>query len=244
MRKWIITAALVLALGCPAVAGAEEIVPSVTVQGNGRVTVTPDLGTISFAITEEGKEAADVQKSITEKANTVKEALLEEGLPEEQCKTEGVQLYTNYDYSSGEEKAVGYRGQVAMSIKEISTDDIGRYLQVLSANGVNQIDGISVFYSGYDEAYNEALGKAMQQARQKAETLAAAEGAAVTERFTVTEGYQNDSLRAAEKNVAGNYMMAQFDEAAEAGSGLDFTAGTTEVTATVTVCYAIDSGEE
>ena len=244
MRKWIITAALVLALGCPAVAGAEEIVPSVTVQGNGRVTVTPDLGTISFAITEEGEEAADVQKAITEKANTVKDALLEEGLPEEKCKTEGVQLYTNYDYSSGEEKAVGYRGQVAMSVKEISTDDIGRYLQVLSANGVNQIDGISVFYSGYDEAYNEALGKAMQQARQKAETLAAAEGAAVTERFTVTEGYQNDSLRAAEKSVAGNYAMASYDEAAEAGSGLDFTAGTTEVEAVVTVCYAIDAGEE
>ena len=244
MRKWIITAALVLALVCPAVAGAEEIVPSVTVTGTGRVTVTPDLGTSSCAITEEGKEAADVQKSITEKANTVKDALLEEGLPEEQCKTESVQLYTNYDYSSGEEKAVGYRGQVAMSIKEISTDDIGRYLQVLSANGVNQIDGISVFYSGYDEAYNEALGKAMQQARQKAETLAAAEGAAVTERFTVTEGYQNDSLRAAEKSVAGNYAMASYDEAAEAGSGLDFTAGTTEVEAVVTVCYAIDAGEE
>ena len=244
MKKRILMTLVLLLCICPAAVYAEEMTPTVTVQRNGRVTVTPDLGTISFAITEEGKEAGGVQKAITEKANAVRDALFEAGLPEDQFRTAGIQLYTNYDYSSGEEKAVGYRGQISMSVDEISIDEVGTYLQVLSANGVNQIDGISVFYSGYEEAYNEALGKAVQQARQKAETLAQAAGASVTDRFTVTEGYQDVSIRSSAKSIAGNYMMAADEDYATDAGGLDFSAGTTEVEASVTVCYVISTGQE
>ena len=233
MKKASILMVILLFL-FPVMTFADEMIPTVTVQGKGSVTVTPDLGTISFAVTEEGREAEEVQKNITKKANTVKDALLEAGLPEEHFQTAGIQLYTNYDYSSDEEKIAGYRGQISMSVNEISVDEVGEYLQVLSENGVNQIDGIKVFYSGYDEAYNEALGKAMLQARQKAETLAKAENSEITGRFSAEEGYQNDSLRSREKNLETDMLMG----AADTGSGsLDFTVGTTEVEANVTVCY-------
>ena len=225
----------------PVTAFADEMTPSITVQGNGRVTVVPDLAAISFAVTGEGKEAGEVQKDTTEQANAVKSALLEEGLPEDHFQTAGVQLYTNYDYSSEEEKIVGYRGQVSMSVNEIGVDEVGKYLKVLSENGVNQIDGITVFYSGYDDAYNEALEKAMLQARQKAEALAKSENAEVTARFSAQEGYQNDSLRGREKNLETDMVMGAAENAAS--GSLDFTAGTTEVKANVTVCYEIKAAE-
>lgn len=240
MKKqvWILAALLLILF--PARVLAQETTSSVTVQGRGSVTVTPDLGTISFAVTQEGTEAAQVQKAITEQSNKVKDALLETGLPEDQFSTSGIQLYTNYDYSSGEETAVGYRGQISMMIHEISVDEIGTCLQVLSDNGVNQIDGIYVTYSGYEEAYNEALEKAMQQARQKAETIAWAEDARISEQFTVTEGYQDDTLRGMGKTISGNFEMDTFDETAmDTGSGLDYSAGTTQVEAAVTVCYEV-----
>ena len=245
MKKWTLILAAVLALCCPVTMQAEEITPSITVQGSGRVTVTPDLGTISFAVTQEGQEAADVQKAITENANTVKGALFDAGLPEDQFKTSGIQLNARYDYSSDVERIVGYTGQISMSVNEISLDDIGKYLQILSETGVNQIDGISVSYSDYEDAYQEALGKAMEQARQKAEALAKAEGAEVTDQFTATEGYQDASLRSRGKNIAENYaVMMSEDSAMGDTGGLDYSAGTTEVEAIVTVCYAIDTGTE
>ena len=43
---------------------ADDMSSSVTVKGSGRVTVTPDLGTISFAVTEEGKKAEEDLKTI------------------------------------------------------------------------------------------------------------------------------------------------------------------------------------
>ena len=236
MRKAFMMMVLFLFL-FPVTVFAEEMPLSITVQGTGRVTVVPDLATISFAVAREGKEAGEVQKGTTEDANTVKAALLEAGLPEENFQTAGIQLYTNYDYSSDVEKIVGYRGQISMSVNEIDVDEVGKYLQILSENGVNQIDGITVFFSGYDDAYQEALGKAMLQARQKAEALANAENAEVTARFSAQEGYQNDSLRSREKNLETDLVMAATEDSAS--GSLDFTVGTTEVEANVTVCYEI-----
>ena len=128
-----------------------------------------------------------------------------------------------------------------MSVNEIGVDEVGKYLKVLSENGVNQIDGITVFYSGYDDAYNEALEIAMLQARQKAEALAKSENAEVTARFSAQEGYQNDSLRGREKNLETDMVMGAAENAAS--GSLDFTAGTTEVKANVTVCYEIKAAE-
>ena len=85
----------------------------------------------------------------------------------------------------------------------------------------------------------------MEQARLKAEALAKAEGAEVTDRFTATEGYQDVSLRSREKSIAENYaVMMSEDSAMGDTGGLDYSAGTTEVEAIVTVCYAIDTGVE
>ncbi len=243
MKKGIML--LCILFSCFTLVSAEELIPSVTVQGTGSVTVTPDLGTISFAVTEDGQKADEVQNTIIEKADTVKEALYEGGLAEDQFSMAGVQLYTQYDYSEGTEKAVGYRGQISMAVKEVDISDVGKYLQILSANGVNRIDGISVSYSRYEEAYCEALGKAMKQARMKAETLAAVEDAELTGQFMATEGYQDDSLRSVSKGFAANYSMAEYEEAAMDGAGgFDYSVGTTEVKATVTVCYWIETRTE
>lgn len=240
MKKGIML--LCILFSCFTMASAEELIPSVTVQGTGSVTITPDLGTISFAVTEDGQKADEVQNTIIEKADTVKEALYEGGLAEDQFSMAGVQLYTQYDYSEGVEKAVGYRGQISMTVKEIDISDVGKYLQILSVNGVNQIEGISVSYSRYEEAYCEALGKAMAQARTKAETMAAMEDATVTGHFTVMEGYQDDSLRGMSKSFAGNYSMSEYEEAAmDVAGGFEYSVGPTEVKATVTVCYMIDT---
>ena len=242
MKKQLLALTVLLALSLSLVVPAEEIAPSITVQGTGRVTVTPDLGTISFGVTKDGKEAGEVQTALTEQANLIKDALLEAGLPEEKFSTSGVQLYTEYDYSSGREQMIGYRGQISMSVSEIGVDEVGSYLKILSDSGVNQIDGIRMFYSGYEDAYQEALGEAMKKARQKAETLAAAENAALTDRFTVTEGYEDDSLRGSEVNIDQGYAKAMYDEAAmDVGGGLDYSAGTTQVQAVVTVCYQIET---
>lgn len=236
MKKRFLSAALLVFMFALPI-HADALTPSITVQGNGQVVVTPDLGTISFAVTDDGKEAEEVQKTVTEKANAVRLAVLDTGLDESKFKTNGIQLYTNYDYSTSPETVTGYRGEVSMSVNEIDVSEVGKYLKILSDNGANQIYGITVFYSKYDEAYNEALGKAMVQARQKAETIAETENAVISGEFSVTEEYQDASLRSMEKN-AELFAMDSSNDAGTTGS-LDYSAGTTNIEAHVTVCYGI-----
>ena len=215
MKKRFLSAALLVFMFALPI-HADALTPSITVQGNGQVVVTPDLGTISFAVTDDGKEAEEVQKTVTEKANAVRLAVLDTGLDESKFKTNGIQLYTNYDYSTSPETVTGYRGEVSMSVNEIDVSEVGKYLKILSDNGANQIYGITVFYS---------------------ETIAETENAVISGEFSVTEEYQDASLRSMEKN-AELFAMDSSNEAGTTGS-LDYSAGTTNIEAHVTVCYGI-----
>lgn len=235
-KKLLLAALLIFTIALPI--HADDLTHTITVQGKGQVVVTPDLGTISFAVTEDGKEADEVQKTITGKSNAVKTAVLDAGLDESKFKTNGIQLYTNYDYSTTPETITGYRGQVTMSVNEIGVNEVGKYLQILSDSGANQIYGITVSYSKYDEAYNEALGKAMEQARQKAESIAKKENAGISDEFSATEGFQDDALRSVEKSVQ-SFTMDSDDDVGTTGS-LDYSVGTTNVEAHVTVSYKIE----
>ena len=235
MRKLFITMSIFLLCFLGATAYADEFQSSITVKGEGSVLVEPDLATVNFAITAENEDASAAQKEVTEKANTVKAALIDSGLPEEQFTTLNVDLYTNYDYSGDYAKAVGFRASISMTIKEIPIDNVGSILKLCSDNGVNEISGVSVYYSKYDEAYLEALGKAMEQARQKADAIAITEGASLSGQFSVTEGYQDTSMRSVAKSYSTDMVTANGMEEAI----LDYSGGTAEISAIVTVEYIV-----
>ena len=234
MKKWMLVL-LVMLIGMSVPVSAEEdFTTKISVKGTGQVVIEPDLATISFAVKEENKEASAAQSAATEKANAVKAALMEEGLSEEKFAMSAVDLYTEYDYISDYRMIDGYRATITMSIEEIPVDEVGRYLSICSQNGMNEINGVNVFYSGYDEAYNDALKKAMEQAHRKAEIIAESEGVSLTGKFIVDEGYQNSSMRSMTKSYASNAMVME-DSAAV--PELDYSAGSSEIEADVAVTY-------
>ena len=235
MKKLVVTMTAVLLFCFTAAAYADDFTPAITVKGEGSIVVEPDLAAVTFAVTAEKEDASAAQQEVTEKANNVKNALLEAGFPEEQFKTQAVELYTNYDYSGDYARAAGYRASISMSLKEIPINDVGSVLGLCSENGVNEIDGVSVYYSRYDEAYLEALVKAMKQAKQKAEGIASAEGAVLSGQFSVVEGYQDTSMRSRAKAYSTDMVSANGMEEAV----LDYSGGTTEISAVVTVDYTI-----
>jgi hypothetical protein len=58
----------------------------------------------------------------------------------------------------------------------------------------------------------------------------------------VTEGGADTSLRGSELYLEENSAKAMYDAAdMDAGSGLDYSVGTTEVQANITVCYQIEN---
>ncbi len=246
----IIGAALALALllgltGCgaassgPALAAgntaAAETGAQITVSASGSVRLTPDKATVSFGVTSQEKTAEAAQSRNSEAVDRVIEVLTGRGIAEKSIRTSYYSMYPDYDWSDdGEQRIVGYTVTTTLSVQDQDIDALGALLSACVEAGVNHIDSVSFLCSGYDEAYRQALGEAVAAARDKAEVLAAAAGKKLGEPVVITEGWQDSSAR------YSSAMRNTYDLALEAAvSAPSFQPGESEITANVTVTYAM-----
>ncbi|MBR3641142.1 MAG: SIMPL domain-containing protein [Oscillibacter sp.] len=241
MKRTIACAVLAAAMaallcGCGetiAVQGAQER-ELVTVSASDSVKLAPDKATVSFGVTTEESTAEKAQVKNSERVNEVIAALVERGVDEKSIRTENYNMYPRYDYSGSTSRIVGYTVYTTLSVQDRDIEGLGELLSACVAAGINRVDSVGFFCSGYDEAYREALKLAVDAAREKAETLAAAAGRTLGGAVTITEGWQDTSGRYPSSSV--NYALKEeaYDLAAPA-----FQPGESEIKASVTVAYEL-----
>src|SRR3989338_9729541 len=71
---------------------------TITFDGTGEVTATPDLATISFTIRDTQKELKNAQDKVTAKESAVLKFLDAQGIEKKDIKTENYSSYPKYDY--------------------------------------------------------------------------------------------------------------------------------------------------
>lgn len=247
MRKSMLAAAsaalcsaLILGLaGCgaasPAASGTSAPVEEVTVSASGTVRLTPDKASVTFGVTTQETSAELAQSKNSEAVQQVMDVLTGRGIEEKSIRTVNYSMYPQYDYSEfGEQRIIGYVVYTTMRVEDQEIDDLGRLLSACVAAGINSVDNVSFFCSGYDEAYRQALGEAVEASRVKAGVLAAAAGKTLGEALSITEGWQDTSARYARSVNAYGAMKT---EAAMDMAAPSFQPGETEITANVTVSY-------
>ena len=208
---------------------------SITAEGEGKVQVVPDIAEISLNITTEGTDAGQVKDDNSKKYNEVVAFLQSKGIAETSVQTEDVYLNPKYDWSSSEQKLVGYTMTTSLRVSDIAIDTLGELLDSAVDAGINGIQSVSYLSSSYDETYNEALKLAVENAKNKAAAIAEAGGASVGAVTGVTEHAANTAAR------PGNVMMR-----AESGAAMDSAAGSMsimpgqlEITANITASFEI-----
>jgi hypothetical protein len=147
-----------------------------TIQVNGQATseVTPDLITVYFSIETTGttlKEAEDANTLISSKLTT---NIINLGFSENDLKTQSINIYPEYDYSSGQ-KLLDYKASNSMKIQiPISKKD--KISSVIDA-GTNAGAGIS--YINFEltpqlqqSAKTAAIKNASDDAKVKAQAVA------------------------------------------------------------------------
>ena len=211
-----------------------------TVTGNGSVTVTADCVTITLGVEETAKEVAEAQNSVNTRINAIYDALLAAGLESKEIGTDSLSIDAQYDYSSvrGTQKLTGYTARNTLKIQTDKLDQAGAYIDAAFAAGANTLDYIRFSARSTEEAQQQALRLAVQQARAKAETLADASGLKIASVVSIEEetgaygGYSSGAI----------YTNARMDSmAAEASTMVQ--ASSLEVTATVTMEFALAEGE-
>ena len=234
-KAWLPAAAGLMLSGV-LLTGSSVCAAEITVSASSTVRLAPDKATVSFGVTTQDSTADQAQEKNSEAVKDVMEMLTERGIEEKNIRTTNYSLYPQYDYSEkGEQTIVGYVVRTSMSVQDQDIEDIGKLLTDCVSAGINMIDNVSFLCSGYDEAYAKALTEAVEASRVKAEVLAKAAGKTLGEVVSITEGWQDTSIRYGKES--GIYFEMAADVKA---SGPSFIPGESEITANVTASYQME----
>ncbi len=241
--KITILAAALMVLCAALIGGATAQQPDeskdkvIHVSGTGRVTTTPDLALILFAVETENADAVIAQKQNAQRMDAVVNALKAAGIPAKDLKT------TNYyvmPVTEKDEKLLTstkvkfYRVTNNLAVRLNAIDRAGEIIDLAVANGANRVDQLSLTLSEekQQEFRAEALTAAVKQARGDADAVAAAIGKTI--------------IDVKEVNVGGSYVPALYDNryaskemAAGGAPPTPVEAGEIDVTASVSITYVI-----
>lgn len=158
---------------------AESRFPTLTVTGQGSVSVRPDELRISFAVITEAASVGDALDENSRLARRVIDALKRKGVEDEDVQTTDFSIYPRY---SNERKPnqtpeiVGYRVQNQVRVKTADMAAAGDLIEAGVDAGANSVAGIQFTVSDEESVYEEAIAAAATDARRKATALAEAAG--------------------------------------------------------------------
>ena len=175
---------------------------TITVQGDGRATLAPDVARISFTVEHTASTVADAQSATTKQANEAIDYVKAHGVAEKDVKTLSYNISPQYSYPnpctagalcptySGAPKITGYQVSETIQITLRNVSAAGEMLGGLGKLGVQNLNGpdfaLDDATSGYDAARADAIMKAKEQAALLAKQLGVHLGKIVT--FTESSG--------------------------------------------------------
>lgn len=234
MKTFHIAIAALLVFGAAALAGvgrpesaggaSDEPKDGITVTGTGHVSAVPDEAEFSLGVTTKGQTAGEALAANSVGMRELIEALEAAGVAERDMKTQDVWVGASYETDG---KEGGYSARNSLSVRITDLDRAGAILDAASRAGANEVYGPGLSRSDREGLEARALKDAVANARKRAETLADAAGVSVGDVTAISEQSQPDGPV---------WAMA---ERAAADSKVPIEPGREEITASVTVTFAI-----
>lgn len=197
----------------------------ITVVGTGSATAVPDVADWSFGVQSDAGTATDALKAASASTRGIVDAVRNAGVARKDIRTEQVSVYPRM--SSDGRTVDGY---TASSSVTAVVRDIGRAGAVVDAAvqaGANQVYGPNLRVSDERARYGAAVDAAFDDARVRAEAIAAKAGVTLGAPVAIVEG-------------GGYGGPVPYDvRATEAQADVAIEPGTQDVTATLTVTFAI-----
>lgn len=210
---------------------SETELHTVTVNGEGRISLTPDMAAISVGVTTEDKEAAKAVKTNTTKANDVVAKLKEFGIAEKDIRTTNFTVYPRQQFdSSNKPTETTYVVENTVYVKVSNLDKVGEILDAVVKAGANTISNIQFDISDPSDAYDQALEAAVQDAYGKAQVAAKAAGV----KLGPVHSIQTSLSSSGQVSYARNLMAA-----APAAPEVPVSPGQMDVVVNVTIVYLI-----
>jgi len=215
-----------------ATAVADDLRSTISVLGDGRVLVQPDVAQASFGVEATGQTLSAAQADASTRMQAVVDALVAQGVPREEIRTS--RLSANPVYDQKDNTIIrGYHASNSVQVKLRQLDQVGAIVDAVTAAGANRVDGLSFAVDNLEAPKGQARGLAVQNARIKADQLAGLAGLHVVGVKSIEEA------DASATPVRAQPMAARSD-AYVAASAPPVEPGTQEVRTQVTVTYIVE----
>jgi uncharacterized protein len=197
----------------------------ITVVGTGTAHAVPDIAEWSFGVQSEADTAAKALEAASGGTQAIIDALRGAGIGKEDLRTEHVSLYPQ---TTDDGRAViGYSASSSVHAVVRDLAKAGDVVDSAVAAGANTVYGPSLRVSDSQAQYETAADAAIDDARARAEALANKAGVTLGAPIAIVE--------------SGGYQVPVYERGAEdaAGAGIAIEPGVDEITATLTVTFAI-----
>jgi len=146
------------------------------VTGTGKVTVVPDVASISLGIESQEASVAAAQVKAAEVMNQVTSALTDHGVAKKDIQTQhfSISQVTRWDDEKKQEIVIGYRVTNIVVAKIRTLDRVGETIDAVAEAGgdLTRINSLNFSVDDSSVYYEEARKKAMEQAEVAAKQLA------------------------------------------------------------------------
>ncbi len=147
-----------------------------TVTGEGKAVAIPDIAVVNVGVQTQGLTANAVQQEMNTKMNKVIEAVKKLGIDANDIQTTNYSITPTYDYSLPTQRITGYQANTNLTIKVRVMDRANAVVDAATANGANNVGGVTFDVSDKTKVENEARSKAVTEAKNKAQAAAQAAG--------------------------------------------------------------------
>ncbi|MES2863231.1 MAG: SIMPL domain-containing protein [Bacteroidota bacterium] len=165
MRKLILLLTLVTTMNVMS-QEQQKLVPQISISGEGKIKVTPDIAVIQLGVQNNGKDAKEVKTLNDVTIDKVIKYIKKFNIPTSDYQTAQMSLYKNYDY---EKKKYSYQANqtISVTLKDISKYDA--FMMDVMETGINVINGVEFKSSKMETYETEARKKAILNAKKKAD---------------------------------------------------------------------------
>jgi uncharacterized protein YggE len=207
---------------------------TITVVGEGTVTIKPDIARANIGVEVVSNTVQEASAENKATIEAVLEALMAQGIAEEDIQTSGFSIYAERYGPEGPlaEDEVRYRvsNNVQVTIRDL--DNVGTILDAAVEAGANNIFGVDFDVDDPSVVESEARQKAVDDARAKAEELATLNGVTLGNVVSVSEVVGS----------GGGYYMGNFAEQTMmrmGGGGTPISPGELELTMQLQIVYSM-----
>lgn len=225
-----LTSLLALALSLGLAPASHAQTRSITVSADGKVSVTPDAVRINATVSVISDTSKNALTQANQSSSKVRAAFLANGLEKKDLKTQSINVYPEYNYTSDKGSTlIGYRATQSFEATVRNAANAGAVVDAIVDAGGDalQVNSVTPFILNAAGATASARENAVKNARTKAISYAKLLGVRLSNVMTLVEG----SAPSFERPI---YAL---DKSAEGNTVVDL--GQQEVTVTVTVKWSI-----